>query len=717
MDDCVREVTAEFNEAQKAIWDDLVERGDKEGQWKYLYRKFALVMDASNPDAVDEEGVEGAGSGLKKKNDSAVCREIEEELGLTSERHVVGLPYFPVPPGTILPYRSTLKLLGLHQENMKGIGTLQREDGKWVTRSVAAMGGEGGDSMYEDLDKLDRIMYAGEGKGADQDMTNKSNRAMLQSSKNKIPVRVIRGYKDNPRKFAPCWGYRYDGLYVIKEAFEVGREEIIKARKDDKEEGDTVKHTRVWKFVMEYLTPQPGEDPDYTPPINDKRLPDAHEPGHMRRLATKNKADHDQNGGGSPRRLSLAVRRSDGSHKTLQWKEIIWLDTFQEAFDKALAAACKDVRPTKEWHGRVVAHLGGQPAPAPAAAAAAAAGAAERSSSSSDNTVPNWSRYGFFPFQLCLTYGNPFRMETIPVPRSLANRVIERYLPIVQPESGLDERTPTAVCLLLAEPLRDWEAEKDASQGRERRGMMRVIGGEPGEVPTGYGYVPQCVAFTKLLAGPPSTQVPANDLSEWACGGCADSQDIGRRTDEIPTNKLMGYKPGLQKKVAVRKTDDGKWELIADEDIDKDTYVLEVAGELISVAESHCRYARYTANEHDWYPLIQVSYAEDVERADPDWQLTLPAIDTRYFGNAARFVRHSEQTNLNQKMILRGQVESHLPVVGLFTNQPLLKGTPLTSCFGTDKRGEQQGKDTAEMGDAGGPPAKRRKRAVVVTDV
>jgi len=53
---------------------------------------------------------------------------------------------------------------------------------------------------------------------SDQSFENSSNRALKVSSETGRPVRVIRGFKLNS-PYAPSEGYRYDGLYVVENAW------------------------------------------------------------------------------------------------------------------------------------------------------------------------------------------------------------------------------------------------------------------------------------------------------------------------------------------------------------------------------------------------------------------------------------------------------------------------------------------------------------------
>ncbi|MEV6876266.1 YDG/SRA domain-containing protein [Amycolatopsis sp. NPDC051128] len=81
---------------------------------------------------------------------------------------------------------------------------------------------------YEDVDGDDWILYTGHGgrknrKQVDHQTFNATGNAALVASRvNETPVRVIRGAE---AKFGPDEGYRYDGLFLVKDSYyEVGGE-------------------------------------------------------------------------------------------------------------------------------------------------------------------------------------------------------------------------------------------------------------------------------------------------------------------------------------------------------------------------------------------------------------------------------------------------------------------------------------------------------------
>jgi len=95
-------------------------------------------------------------------------------------------------------------------------------------QGICGTGATGAESIvlnhgYEDdQDFGDEIRYTGHGgqvngkQAADQTFEDSGNAALVTSQQTGMPVRIIRGFKGNP-KFSPKAGYRYDGLYRVAE--------------------------------------------------------------------------------------------------------------------------------------------------------------------------------------------------------------------------------------------------------------------------------------------------------------------------------------------------------------------------------------------------------------------------------------------------------------------------------------------------------------------
>ena len=114
--------------------------------------------------------------------------------------------------GQIFPDRKSLSEAGVHGPPMGGIWGREKEG----ACSIVLSGG-----YEDDIDELDYIYYTGAGgqdkpggtQVANQEFT-KENKALVVSHDFNLPVRVTRGHQVN---YGPSEGYRYDGLYYVKD--------------------------------------------------------------------------------------------------------------------------------------------------------------------------------------------------------------------------------------------------------------------------------------------------------------------------------------------------------------------------------------------------------------------------------------------------------------------------------------------------------------------
>ncbi|MFJ7135987.1 YDG/SRA domain-containing protein [Streptomyces fungicidicus] len=126
-----------------------------------------------------------------------------------------------VPVGMVFHRRGEVQRAQLHQTNQKGISWLLDEDGNKVGDAIVLHGG-----YVDDEDNWEWIRYTGASEGKDKDSTGRllrsqswsyqDNAALQLSYERGHPIRVIRGYKGDPR-YSPSNSYRYDGLYEITE--------------------------------------------------------------------------------------------------------------------------------------------------------------------------------------------------------------------------------------------------------------------------------------------------------------------------------------------------------------------------------------------------------------------------------------------------------------------------------------------------------------------
>lgn len=119
--------------------------------------------------------------------------------------------------------REAVAKAGIHRPLVAGIC-----GGAWEgAESIVVNGG-----YVDDEDHGDEIIYTGAGGNdtttkrqvADQSFSHTPNAALVMSEQLGQPVRVVRGFKGDPR-FSPEGGYRYDGLFAVVEHWdEPGRD-------------------------------------------------------------------------------------------------------------------------------------------------------------------------------------------------------------------------------------------------------------------------------------------------------------------------------------------------------------------------------------------------------------------------------------------------------------------------------------------------------------
>ncbi|KAF8907030.1 PUA-like domain-containing protein [Gymnopilus junonius] len=129
-------------------------------------------------------------------------------------------PVERIPVLTTFTDRKECAQRGVHRATVAGISGSSK-DGAY---SICVSGG-----YEDDEDNGDKIIYTGTGgqpdpfsfsgsQTGDQSFNHKDNAALKISADTKKPVRVVRGPNKNS-PWAPDKGYRYDGLYIVKEAY------------------------------------------------------------------------------------------------------------------------------------------------------------------------------------------------------------------------------------------------------------------------------------------------------------------------------------------------------------------------------------------------------------------------------------------------------------------------------------------------------------------
>ncbi|XP_061343939.1 histone-lysine N-methyltransferase, H3 lysine-9 specific SUVH6-like [Gastrolobium bilobum] len=118
-----------------------------------------------------------------------------------------------VEVGDEFQYRVELNIIGLHRQTQGGIDYV-KHNGKILATSIVASGG-----YADELDNSDVLIYTGQGgnvmntdKAPVDQKLERGNLALKNSSEEKNPVRVIRGYESMDGNGKT---YVYDGLYLV----------------------------------------------------------------------------------------------------------------------------------------------------------------------------------------------------------------------------------------------------------------------------------------------------------------------------------------------------------------------------------------------------------------------------------------------------------------------------------------------------------------------
>ncbi|MGB3542015.1 YDG/SRA domain-containing protein [Rubrivirga sp.] len=147
--------------------------------------------------------------------------------------------------GALFPDRVALSLAGVHRPRRAGICGRAKEGAESIILNCA---------FVDDRDRGDSILYTGSGARhpktgrqiGDQTLA-RSNLALAESARRRLPVRVSRGVGRGVWD-PPLEGYRYDGLYTVQDYYaETGLDGY-----------------RIWRFVLEAVAgesrarPAPG---------------------------------------------------------------------------------------------------------------------------------------------------------------------------------------------------------------------------------------------------------------------------------------------------------------------------------------------------------------------------------------------------------------------------------------------------------------------------
>ncbi|GBL76958.1 Histone-lysine N-methyltransferase SUV39H1 [Araneus ventricosus] len=125
---------------------------------------------------------------------------------------------------------------------------------------------------------------------------------------------------------------------------------------------------------------------------------------------------------------------------------------------------------------------------------------------------------------------------------------------------------------------------------------------------------------------------------------------------------------GQKVKVAIFRTSNGRgWGLKTLETIQKDQFVLEYLGEIVTSDEAEMR-----GNIYDY---VERSYLFDLDYGEENCQYT---VDAGHVGNAAHFINHSCDPNLHVFAVWINQQDPHLPRLAFFARKKINRGEELT---------------------------------------
>ncbi|GIX64902.1 SET domain protein, putative [Babesia caballi] len=159
-----------------------------------------------------------------------------EKLFGSSDFFPIGEPYLGMAPFTYFFKREELLYFGICQSPYETVSVAKMRDGTEIAQAIIL---DGNPSLREDLGTR-FILYAKFEKGGNElnDYTDK-HQPIFESWIHEVPIRVVRGYNAISR-YAPIWGFRYDGLY-----------RIIGVYSDNNKQG-----LRVWSYVFSACNPQ-----------------------------------------------------------------------------------------------------------------------------------------------------------------------------------------------------------------------------------------------------------------------------------------------------------------------------------------------------------------------------------------------------------------------------------------------------------------------------
>eukprot|EP00371_Babesia_bovis_P000750 XP_001609397.1 SET domain containing protein [Babesia bovis T2Bo] len=522
--------------------------------------------------------------------------------------------------------------------------------------------------------------------------------ALFHSWINETPIRIVRAFNAISR-YAPLWGYRYDGLY-----------RIIGMYSDNNKQG-----YRVWAYIFSVCNPE-LEPPVFVPSEEHFELGSITDQELKSYLSMQFEL-HMKSQRILRRRLPEDLRRVDvylsGQHlftiavphllrhnsRTVGSSRLPLVVNFAIIY-RYIKRLCEKTGLAKDWLSGPVAEY-------------------ERGRREVSDVW--WSRGGFLPMKLMMQYQEPRRLlrvdmgdgtyhkrvvsHSVRYQKSLAiNREMAKT--IARPFFPQSDTDSIWTYLDLAEPMpSSWNPYEDISAGSEIHPIPVINNVDDELPPMVFTYIRSNIYFSRLPQlnfDPVCAGCVPDGVKKGACqpvainGFCMGLMDSNGRvycqginksylstiqsraacSDNCPcsdscTNRLA---EGVQLPVKLLKTSNMGWALHCMVPISAGTYIMQYIGEII------CR-REMMAREHQYDKLGKFNYcmeAVEMETLYDDWQM--PCIDSMLVGNIARFLNHSCDPNVEVITVWRGD---DFPCIAVYAIRDIPAGEALTYCYGS----------------------------------
>ncbi|GFE55508.1 SET domain-containing protein protein [Babesia ovis] len=603
----------------------------------------------------------------------------------------IGEPYLGIPPFTHFFKREELIYFGICPSAYDSISVHKLRDGIETAHAIIL---DASQTLGVDMGSR-FVLYSkfeASGKYA-LDYTDKSD-PIFHSWIHEIPIRVVRAYNAVSR-YAPLWGYRYDGLY-----------RIIGMHSDNKKRG-----IRVWTYVFSVCNPEleppvflQGDDGSELNNISDQEL---------RSVLVHQLHLHMQSQKLLKKRLKDDLRHVD---VVLDGRKL-----FTIAIPHLLRHSGNKKPPLIVNFAIIYRYIKRLCAVTHRAESWLRGPVAEYEKAKREGSEIWWARGGYLPMKLNIQYLEPKRslsltlaggkytsrvnsrnvryQKSLAINREMAKSVARPFFP----QSNIDT---IWTYIELAEPMPScWNPYEDISAGSEVY-PIPVINNVDQEIPPMvFTYIRSNIYFSRLpqlnfdpvCAGCIPDGLSRKSCQEVAvrgfCMGLMDSkgriyckginkdylstiQSRAACSDNCPcsvtcTNRLL---EGVQLPVKLVKTTNMGWALHSMVPITVGTYIMQYIGEII------CR-REMMAREHQYDKLGKFNYcmeAVEMETMYDDWQM--PCIDSMLVGNIARFLNHSCDPNVEVITVWRGD---DFPCIAVYAIRDIGAGEALTYCYGS----------------------------------